>query len=490
MREAERDLGHVSGVPALRPEEGGKPSAAGVNLVGFFDGEEGQGLSVRLGLGDVARRIARGLEAGCVQHVELPYLPARGMQPDFSAAPFGINIICLNADYIPTFAADAGPGFFAGRRSIGVWFWETSVFRAESLQSFRYLDEIWVASEYVRRVIATARPGFPVKVVPFPLEPTPAVAPSRDALGLPTGFLFLFVFDWVSAQRKNPTGVLESFMEAFAPEEGPHLLLKSVNGAERKPKHLEELRELAGDRTDVHLIDSYVPSDRRNALIATCDCYVSLHRSEGFGLTMAEAMSFGKPVIATGYSGNLDFMDADTAYLVPYRLVPVPSGWWAYTPGAEWAEPDVAVAATLMREVYERQPEAQARGERGRDELLRRFSIERSARAMLDRLEEVRGPKDSSEDGIDEAQRHLIEASELIARGVGASLGRSRGGGPTGLVRRLLVRALWPYLEDQHRLDEAMIEGVANLQRSVSRLERAVDGLRESVDRSAPGEDD
>ena len=106
------------------------------------------------------------------------------------------------------------------------------------------------------------------------------------------------------------------------------------------------------------VLDGCVSADERDSFLAACDCYVSLHRSEGFGLTMSEAMALGKPVVATGYSGNLEFMNAGNSHLVPYRLVTVPPGWWAHAPGAEWAEPDVEAAGRLMRDVYEHGEEA------------------------------------------------------------------------------------------------------------------------------------
>ncbi len=120
-----------------------------------------------------------------------------------------------------------------------------------------------------------------------------------------------------------------------------------------------------------------MPPEDKDALMAACDCYVSLHRSEGLGLTLAEAMGLGKPVIATGYSGNLMFMDEDTSYLVRHDPGVVPAGCEPYPPGIEWAEPDLDHAAQLMRLVFERPLEAEAVGRRAREAILTRHTVDR-----------------------------------------------------------------------------------------------------------------
>ena len=457
------------------------PSKPGVNLVGFVGGEQGQGPSVRLGLGEVVRRLERGLEHAGVPVVTVPYLPSSGGAPSFRPADavHSVNLICLNADYFEGFLADAGSDFFTGRTSIGFWFWETSRFRLARRAPLAFLDEIWVASSYVREAIA-AEVDIPVFVAPLPMDTPRAPAPSRSELGLPDGYLFLYSFNFVSGVRKNPTAVVDAFDRAFAPGEGPSLVLKSVNGRERKPHLLADLERAARDRPDVVVLDRFASEDESRAMLASCDCYVSLHRSEGLGLTMAEAMALGKPVIATAYSGNVEFMSEANSYLVPYELVDVPSTWWAYEPGATWAEPNVGAAAELMRRVWEHPDEAQALGGRARDDLLGRFSLRRTADFVERRLEDLRanGARAPQTSGHD-ARPAIVEASHMLADDLGAGLA-DRGAAPASLVRRLLRRALWPYLEDQRRVDTAVLEAVSSLQRSVDELERRVRRLEGS----------
>ena len=213
---------------------------------------------------------------------------------------------------------------------------------------------------------------------PLPVLVPPPPALGRADLGLPEdAFVFLFVFDFFSTlERKNPLGLIDAFTRAF-PEPGRALLyLKSINGS-RAPSDLARVREAAAGRPDIVLSDGYLEGDRLTALTALCDCYVSLHRSEGFGLTIAEAMAFGKPAIATGYCGNLAFMDAESSYLVPYELVTLDEAVGPYPPAPIWADPDLDEAARLMRHVVEQPDEARERG-RARQGRRRRAAVARA----------------------------------------------------------------------------------------------------------------
>jgi len=212
---------------------------------------------------------------------------------------------------------------------------------------------------------------------------------ASSGIELPPGFYFMFMFDYFSTpRRKNPAGVIEAFKRAFTPGEGPQLLIKTIHGAAR-PRASEELRHAAAGRTDVHVIDCALSSAAKNALLMECDCYVSLHRSEGYGLTLAECMALGKPVIGTGYSGNLDFMSPANSYLVDYEMTTVGHGVEIYPPEGRWAEPDLDHAAALMRGIHADPDAARARGLRAQRDIAASLSPEavgRIARARLERL--------------------------------------------------------------------------------------------------------
>jgi glycosyltransferase involved in cell wall biosynthesis len=201
--------------------------------------------------------------------------------------------------------------------------------------------------------------------------------------------MFLFTFDFMSVmKRKNPLGLVEAFKKAFAPGEGPMLVLKSINGDSRL-ECAAKLEAAIEGRDDIIWMDKYLESEMSAALMTLCDCYVSLHRSEGLGLTIAEAMLLGKPVIATGYSGNLDFMTPDTSYMVPWTRVKVGKDAEAYSSRATWAEPNLDVAAEMMRSVYENPEQAQAVANAGKRDLEQRFTREVTGARMKARLEEI-----------------------------------------------------------------------------------------------------
>lgn len=437
----------------------------GVNLIGFLDAESG--------LGEIARKLGRGLEQAGIPFAAIAYrrTPSRQEHPrqleTSGEARYDTNLICLNADELPTLADDIGVELFAGHYTIGLWFWETSVFRREDRRAFVYVDEVWAPSEYVREVVQREA-DVPVLLAPIPIEPAPPPALPRDQIGLPPGFLFLFLFDFVSSERKNPIAVVDAFTRAFAPGEGPKLVLKSINGRERKPRQLEQLQAAAAGRSDILVLDGYVSAAERDAFVAACDCFISLHRSEGLGLTMAEAMSRGKPVIATGYSGNLEFMDERTGYLVPYDLVPVPEDWWAHAPGAHWADPDVDAAAALLREVYGNQERACEVGDRGRAALLETHSVERAASFISVRYEDVTSRLAQASESA-AVRDHLLRAAHVASRGVAYRARERAGRGPLGPVRRLALRALWPHLEERHRFDTEVLDSLLRVQRASQR---------------------
>jgi glycosyltransferase involved in cell wall biosynthesis len=257
-----------------------------------------------------------------------------------------------------------GAPYFAGRYNIGYWAWELPDFPAEWRSSFAYLDEIWVPSRFVLEAVA-GQTRIPVVRVPHSIdlqgacsaELNPAARPPRSR------FRFVFLFDFMSYwQRKNPFGLIEAFRRAFGRDDAAELLIKATHAA-FAPAAFSALQQAArGAR--IRVMDGVWSRGATLRLLHGCDAFVSLHRSEGFGLCLAEAMALGKPVIATGFSGNRDFMSADNSLLVRHRLVDLKEDYGPYQRGSRWAEPDVAHAAELMRWVVEHPTEAAALGER------------------------------------------------------------------------------------------------------------------------------
>jgi len=204
--------------------------------------------------------------------------------------------------------------------------------------------------------------GSRSEATPVSLPADAPGAPPPD--GLPDGYRFLFAFDYLSVfERKNPIAVVEAFRRAFVPGSGAALIVKTLNHDYAPDAH-QRLRAAAAGHPNVHLIERRLSRAERDGLMNAANCYVSLHRAEGFGYTLAEAMWLGKPVVATGYSGNLDFMTAENSYPVDYRLVPIGPGCDPYPADGVWADPDIAHAARLMREVFDHPEERARRGAR------------------------------------------------------------------------------------------------------------------------------
>jgi glycosyltransferase involved in cell wall biosynthesis len=303
-------------------------------------------------------------------------------------APYRYNLLLITPDQLPFFVEDVGPEFFADHYNIGLWYWETDVLTPRQISSFAWVDEVWGATKYLCDVF-DAYGRVPVRYIPVPLvfEDPEIVDGDRERLGLDDRFTVLFSFDFLSVvERKNPMGLIEAFCKAFEPTDGARLILKGIN-AEMFPDKLEQLLDVIADRPDIDLWDTYLSARDRLALVKMADCYASLHRSEGLGLTMAEAMALGTPVVATAYSGNLDFMDDNTALLVPGTEVLIGEGH-LYPAEGHWMDPDLDVAATHLRRLFE---DAELREQIGRDssEPLRRFSVQRVAGLISDRLKEL-----------------------------------------------------------------------------------------------------
>jgi glycosyltransferase involved in cell wall biosynthesis len=369
----------------------------GANVAGYFKAELGVGEGGRLLLATIA---AAGIEHSTVTTDRTASRQAHPFVDRGPAgAPYDVNIVCVNADQLAGFAHDVGPEFFDGRYTIGMWHWEVEDVSARMLPGLDFVDEVWCGSQFTAEAVRTST-DKPVHAFSLPVRtPVYPATVTRADLGLPDDrFVFLFVFDFFSTlERKNPMGVVSAFTRAFAPGEGPLLVLKSVNG-HRVPEKLAALRAAVGDRPDVLIRDEYLSAEHKSALIGLTDCYVSLHRSEGFGLTVAEAMALGKPVVTTAYSGTMDFTNEANSYLVPYELVPIPPGCDPYPAGSRWAEADVDVAAAHMRAVVEDPATAKATAGQARTDIETLHTVESRVPFVRDRIEAAHGaPRRSSQ---------------------------------------------------------------------------------------------
>jgi glycosyltransferase involved in cell wall biosynthesis len=362
---------------------------SGVNLAGYLRTESG--------VGEAARRTLRALRCASLP---VALADVSGLQVNrsedpslgrFDAGhPHDVNLVCADVELHYALLAHLGEDFFRDRYNVGLWFWEQPRFPRKWFDRFAWYDEVWVGSSFIAQALA---PVSPIPVVRIPLVLTVEEPGSRERgrrrLGArPDELVYLYLFDFHShPQRKNPLAVVEAFKQAFAPSDSVRLVLKCVNEQSR-PEDLALLRRRAAG-SSVAIETGYWTAEEIRDLTAACDAYVSLHRSEGVGLTLSDAMALGKPVIATGWSGNMDFMNAGNSYPVRYELVELAENVGPYRAGDVWAEPSVEHAAELMRRVFENPAEATARGEAARREIAACFSEEIVAGVIAQRLEAI-----------------------------------------------------------------------------------------------------
>lgn len=442
----------------------------GVNIAGYFDST--------LGVGEVARQLRDALDAADVpfESFVLPERRSSGpaASPPPPTPPFPTTIVCANAEGIEGARSWLGPEFFAGH-VIAVWWWELELFPDRWRRSFDGLDEIWAFSHFVGDAIQ-ARSPVPVVTFPLPLATRASAPSSRAELGLPEGFVFLFVFDFASGfVRKNPIGVIEAFSRAFQHGSGASLLIKHVGGDEF-PLELEALTTAARAHPDVHLVDGRWPAEQQAALVAGCDCYVSLHRSEGFGLTLAEAVLADKPVISTGYSGPLDFLDAESSYLVGHRMVTIGPGNEPYPAEARWAEPDVGHAARLMQAVRSDPAESAARAARARAGFESAHSPATAGRAMGQRVEWLQGTSRASS-----TENPELDTIESLVR---TWPPREKRAAPAWrrILRRIGLRLAKPQAMHQSQIDVGLVGALRTLDERL----RALENREETSGRERP----
>jgi glycosyltransferase involved in cell wall biosynthesis len=292
---------------------------------------------------------------------------------DAERAGLGVPLIVhVNAPMLPRAALRLGRAALRGRYVVGYWAWELAVAPPAWAAGLGFVHEIWVPSRFTADALAplAASAGVPVRVVPHPLaavRPVPARL-DRAAFGLPDGAVVTLVSASLASSlaRKNPLAAILAHRAAFG-ERADRMLLLKLGHADHYRADLAGLVAAAEGAGNIRFETRTLPTAESHALTACADIVLSLHRSEGFGLVPAEAMLLGRAVVATGWSGNTDFMDNDSAALVDYRLVPVADSRGTYSvPGARWAEPDIGEAARHMVRLAEDPAERAALGARAR----------------------------------------------------------------------------------------------------------------------------
>jgi glycosyltransferase involved in cell wall biosynthesis len=360
-----------------------------------------------IGRGEDLRCCYRALKAvGISPHVVNVYDGVgsdRELEAEFSAdtrrdTADAIGIFCINGDEVDPILSHLGTRRARVGHSIVLPVWELSKYPEQWARQLERFDEVWVPSAFVRDAIA-AEIDRPVTVIPWSTGARLGASLGRRYFGIPeSAYAFLVAFDLRSHQeRKNPLAVVDAFAEVLSARPSRDLaLVVKVTGTDARTNAAETFRQRLAERTGrlvrrVSLIERELTDTETKNLVRCCDCLVSLHRSEGFGRFLAEAMLLGRPVIGTAYSGNMEFMNPDVSCLVGFRLVPVAPGAYPFWEGQVWAEPDLNEAIVWMTRLVDDPAWGRRLGQRGSAHIRSHFSYRAVGLQYLERLRRIFG---------------------------------------------------------------------------------------------------
>lgn len=340
-------LAHLAAWVAPCPARSAPQPFQGLAVAGEFSHASGIGETARV-MAAVAARMGipvwrTDIPPPSGEHGTLP------ATPDDAPPPGAPMVVHIAAPMLPLAFLRLPRTWAKARRIVGYWAWELPSVPPDWHAGIRFVHDIWAPSRFTASALESLAPGR-VRVVPPPLADAPPMPSdlTRAAFGLPDAAVVTLVsFNLASSYaRKNPLAAIAAFKAAFGDRADRVLVLK-IGYPDHAPADFARLRD-AANAPNIRLETRTLPTADSHALTACCDIVLSLHRSEGFGLVPAEAMLLGKPVVATGWSGNMDFMTPDTAALVGYRLIPVHDERMVYRDSV-WAEPDIGMAAEHLR---------------------------------------------------------------------------------------------------------------------------------------------
>lgn len=321
----------------------------GVNIVGYH--------RQSLGLGAEVRRVVRCLHAAGVpvSTIDAPGSSSALIEsspPSDNEWRHDTTLSVVAGDQLQNCMVELGPQYFQGRKHVSMWYWELMKINESMKSALSHVDGLVAGSSFIRNCLVRST-DKPVFQMPLTNIGVLKATKSRRDLGLPEGrIIFLCTFDFLSViERKNPLDAIAAFKLAFAENSGPILLIKSQNG-HVLTNDLALITHAIGGRTDILHIDQHVDDETQASYLQCADLLVSLHRSEGLGLHIFEALLRGVPVLGTAFSAPIEFLDSGNSALVDYALVPVKNGNGVYPTGFLWAQPDVQHAVHLMRKLF------------------------------------------------------------------------------------------------------------------------------------------
>lgn len=362
-------------------------AAYGINISGY--------INKQFGLGEGVRSNIRAIKS-----TDIPYVlndfnivlskhvvdDAKNQLEISAENPYNINLVQINIDRLQQVIEQTDKSYFLDKYNIGFWAWELENFPEKSKIYFDLFDEIWVPSNFCTEAISKVSP-VPVLKMMHSIEIEKPTF-SRKEFGLPEDhFVFLTMFDYYSfLNRKNPIATIDAYEKAFGKNNEQVLLVIKTSISKEFPEDRKKLTDRISDNTSIIIIEEILDRDRLYSLMNCCDAFISLHRSEGFGLTMAEAMYLGKPTIATGYSANIEFMTVNNSFLVQYTMISAGNQYYFSTEKDYWADADVEDASRKMLFVVNHPEETAHIARRGQQDVQRYLSPKVIGEKMKERI--------------------------------------------------------------------------------------------------------
>lgn len=360
----------------------------GVNLMGP--------IKAQMGLGQSCRLVAEALEASGINYTVQNINLADNVRNEDEAweeklsdsTPYGINIIHLEPPEMMYASTGFDKDLWNKKYNIAFWLWELQDFPFFWKPAIDLVDEIWTPSEFTRKCLEKIT-DKPVRTMPYCVKAPTKKECDRAFFGLPEDkFLFLLMYDANSTMiRKNPIGAIEAYKKAFPVEKEDVGLVVKINNPNEKD--VTELKSLLEGYKNVYFIAKVLEKIEVNSLIADVDVFVSLHRAEGFGLVMAEAMLNNTACIATNWSSNTEFMNDEVACMVGYKFITLGKNMSPYPKGSKWADADTGEAAEYMKKLYEDKAFYNSKVTKAKTYIEQKLSKEAAGKRICDRISEI-----------------------------------------------------------------------------------------------------